>query len=136
MESNASVFIKLTFGMLCVGMCLCTIPATAQQGTEIIYKEAENPPAPQGGLVAFYEYTEDNLVRPDEAKKKGVKGCVFVRFVVEKDGKLSNIEIVKGIGSGCDEAVVKCLKTAPKWVPGKQQGKPVRVQKTMAIQVR
>jgi protein TonB len=136
MESKASVFIKLTLGMMYVGMCLCATPATAQQATEVIYKEAENPPAPQGGLVAFYEYTEDNLIRPDEAKKKGVKGCVFVRFVVEKDGKLSNIEIVKGIGSGCDEAVVNCLKTAPNWLPGKHQGKPVRVRKTIAIQVR
>jgi protein TonB len=101
-----------------------------------IYPMAETPPAPEGGLSVFFEYTEDNLDCPAEAKKKGVKGNVYVQFVVEKDGQLSNIKVVKGLGYGCDEAVIKCLQSAPRWKAGKQGGKPVRVQKTMAIQIK
>lgn len=102
---------------------------------EAVYRITELPPKPNGGMGAFYAYTEDHIERPLEAVKKGVKGKVFVQFVIEKDGELSNIKVLKGLGCGCDEAVVKCLQKAPKWIPGKQKGKTVRVRKTLAIQV-
>ena len=112
--------------------------ASAQNITQEdkIYEMAEQPPTPEGGLAKFYEYTEDNLAYPAEAKKKGVRGNVFVKFVVEKNGELSNIKIIKGLGYGCDEAVVSCLKSAPRWKAGKQNGKVVRVIKTMSIQIK
>jgi periplasmic protein TonB len=101
-----------------------------------VYKMTEVPPKPSCGMMAYLEYTEENIERPVEAKKQGIKGNVFVQFIVEKDGKISNIKVIKGLGSGCDEAVVECLQKAPKWVPGMQNGKNVRVQKTLAIAVR
>jgi len=121
-----------------------SLPATAQNFVqaqyvlqeEKVWQVAEQPPTPEGGLTTFYEYTEDNLACPAEAKKKGIKGNVFVQFIVEKNGELSQIKVVKGLGYGCDEAVVNCLKSAPRWKPGKQEGKPVRVQKTMSIQIK
>ncbi|NJL12046.1 MAG: energy transducer TonB [Microscillaceae bacterium] len=106
------------------------------QNQETVYKITQLPPSPKGGMCAFFEYTEENLQRPKEAIEKGIRGNVFVRFVVEKDGRLSNIEVIKGIGGGCDEAVVKLLEKAPNWKPGVQNGVPVRVQKTLSIQVR
>ena len=115
---------------------LAALSTEAQAQDDIIYKVAQQAPTPEGGLSAFYEYTEDNLVRPAEAVKKNVKGSVFVQFVVEKTGELSQIKIVKGLGYGCDEAVVNCLKTAPRWKPGKNAGKPIRVQQMLAIQIK
>jgi protein TonB len=55
---------------------------------------------------------------------------------VEKDGRITNVKVVKGIGSGCDEEVVKLLENSPRWSPGVQKGQKVRVEKTMSIQVR
>jgi protein TonB len=132
---------------VCALVWLITLPTCAQPRAyavaasnitqdEKVYQMAETPPAPEGGLAAFYEYTEDNLVCPKEAKKNGIRGNVLVQFIVEKDGQLSAIKVIKGLGYGCDEAVISCLKTAPRWKPGKQQGKTVRVQKTMSIQIK
>ncbi len=118
-------------------LCFFSLSAAIQPTQEDkIYEMAEEPPAPIGGLAKFFEYTEDNLVYPAEAKKNGVKGNVFVKFVVEKDGKLSQIKVIKGLGHGCDEAVITCLQAAPRWKAGKQSGKTVRVVKTMSIQIK
>lgn len=126
------IILNFLFGFL----CMYAQKINAQTNNETIYKMTEQAPAPQGGLSTFYSYTEDNIKRPMTAKQKGVKGQVFVQFVVEKDGTLSNIKIIKGIGAGCDEEVVKCLKKAPRWKPGKQKGQNVRVQQTLAIAVK
>jgi protein TonB len=123
---NVIVFFLLNFSTLKAQM----------QDDKTIYKMTEVPPKPSCGMMAFLEFTEENIQRPVEAVKHGVKGNVFVQFVIEKDGKISNIKVIKGLGSGCDEVVVKCLEKAPKWIPGQQNGKIVRVQKTMAIAVR
>lgn len=125
-------------------VCLANLPAKAQSYASAqsltqedkIYEMAEQPPVPEGGLAKFYEYTEEHIVYPAEAKKKGIKGNVFVKFVVEKNGELSNLKIVKGLGYGCDEAVLTCLRSAPRWKAGKQNGKTVRVIKTMSIQIK
>ena len=137
MNHNYRIVFFITFFFS--SACVCSGQTLAQCQSinkEVIYKMAEVPPKPVGGLEAFYEYTEENIERPKEALVKGVKGNVFVQFVVETDGTLSNIKIIKGIGAGCDEVVVNCLKNAPKWIPGKQNGETVRVQKTLSIQVR
>jgi protein TonB len=63
----------------------------------------------------------------------GVEGKVFVQFVVDKDGTLTDIKAVKGIGAGCDEEAVRVLKAAPKWKPGKQRGRPVKVRMILPI---
>ncbi len=96
-------------------------------------KVAEVQPEPIGGLKSFFEYLETNLQYPQEAKNVRLEGRVMVRFVVELDGSLKNIEVVKGIGGGCDEEAVRLIKNAPKWSPGKNAGKPVRVEVTRPI---
>ncbi len=131
--AKVSKWAILSLGTL-VFVCISQSQSFAQEGK--IYKITEKPPKPNGGMCAFFQYTEDNLKRPDEALKNGVKGNVFVQFVIEKDGKLSNIHVIKGLGSGVDEAVVKLLENAPPWNPGLQQGQAVRVKKTMSIAVR
>ena len=86
-----------------------------------------------GGESAMYEFIGKNIKYPDEAKKEGIQGRVFISFVVEKDGQISNIEILRGIGGGCDEEAVRVLKSMPNWTPGQQRGVPVRVQYRMPI---
>lgn len=95
----------------------------------VVEEQAEFP----GGMEAMYAYIQKNLVYPEKAKAKGIEGRVFVQFVIEKDGSISNILIKRGIGGGCEEAVVEMIKNMPKWKPGKQKGKPVRCQFTLPI---
>jgi protein TonB len=70
---------------------------------------------------------------PEEAKELGVQGKVFVTFVVEVDGSITDVKVLRGIGSGCDDEAVRVVKSMPKWVPGKQRGVPVRVQFNLPI---
>jgi len=73
------------------------------------------------------EFVASNVHYPEEAKEKGIEGRVFVNFVVEKDGSVNEVKVRKGIGKLCDEEAVRVVKAMPKWTPGMQDGKPVRV---------
>ena len=79
------------------------------------------------------DYVSKNVVYPSEAQEKGISGRVFVSFIVEKDGSVSNVDVKRGIGGGSDEAAVRVIKALPKWKPGKMKGKPVRVSYMMPI---
>jgi len=82
------------------------------------------------------KYISDNLKYPRLARENGIQGMVVVRFVVEKDSSISNIEVVRDIGGGCGKEAVRVLKTMPRWVPGSQQGHPVRVQFNLPFRFR
>ena len=86
-----------------------------------------------GGLSALYAYLRQNIKYSVAAKEMGVQGTVYVRFVVEKDGSISNVEVLRGIGGGCDEVAVRVVKNMPAWIPGKQMGRAVRVSYTLPI---
>ena len=73
------------------------------------------------------------MVYPIQAKRMGVEGRVFCEFIVNKDGSLAEIKVLRGIGAGCDEEAVRVLKESPTWKPAKQRGKPVRSRFHMAI---
>ena len=79
------------------------------------------------------EYIQDNLQYPAEAKELDVHGRVFVKFVIERDGTISNVKVLRGIGSGCDEEAIRLITSMPKWKPGKQRGKEVRTYFTYPI---
>ncbi|MTI21272.1 energy transducer TonB [Fulvivirga sp. RKSG066] len=93
----------------------------------------EEMPAPEGGLGAFYSYINKNLKYPSQARRMGIEGKVFVKFVVLENGELDQIHIVRGIGAGCDEEVLRVMDKAPKWNPGKQRGEPVKVWQMVPI---
>ena len=67
------------------------------------------------------------------ARESGIQGTVYVTFVVEHDGSVTDVRILRGIGGGCDEEAVRVINSMPKWNAGKQRGKPVRVQFNMPI---
>ncbi|MTI39672.1 TonB family protein [Fulvivirga lutimaris] len=91
-----------------------------------IFMVVENPATPQGGYQGFYKYVAKSLQYPEQARKEKIEGKVYVQFVVDKDGSLTDIEAVRGIGSGCDEEAVRIVQYAPKWSPAAQRGMPVK----------
>ena len=98
-----------------------------------VFTIVEEMPAYPGGDAKLYEYLGKNIKYPQIARESGIQGRVFVNFVVEPDGSVSNVKVMRGIGGGCDEEAVRVIKTMPKWKPGKQRGKAVRVTYTIPV---
>lgn len=86
-----------------------------------------------GGMKAWTKFIQKNLRYPPMAMDQGKQGKVFISFVVEKDGSVSNVTVVKGIGYGCDEEAMRVISKSPKWKPGKQNGQNVRVKYTIPL---
>ena len=112
----------------------------AQASVEpVIYDFTQN--APEGmdapgfpsGEEAFYKYLSENITYPQQAKDAGIQGRVVVGFVVMDDGSIVNVEVVRGIGGGCDEEAVRVVKAMPKWKPAIYNGKPVNVHYSLPI---
>lgn len=93
----------------------------------------ENPPNFPGGTSDFFKFLADNIKYPEEAAKQDIQGNVFVSFVVEKDGSINDIKIDRPLGYGTDEEAIRVLKLSPKWNPGTQNGKAVRVKYSLPI---
>ncbi len=98
-----------------------------------IFAVAESMPSFPGGMGALMQYLAENIGYPSLAKKSGIQGRVFVNFVVEPDGSITNVKVLRGIGGGCDEEAVRVVEKMPKWSPGKQKGKPVRVSYNLPV---
>lgn len=86
-----------------------------------------------GGWEAFYRYVKEEIEYPRRAKDRGIEGKVFVQFVINQDGSVSEVEVIKGIGGGCDEEAKRVIENAPRFNPGKQRGRPVRVRMVLPI---
>jgi protein TonB len=101
---------------------------------EEIFTFVEEYPEFPGGDKALKEYIVNNIRYPEVARQSGISGIVYVQFVVEKDGSISDVKVLRGIGGGCDEEAMRVVKSMPKWKPGKQRGQPVRVYFTLPIE--
>ncbi len=93
----------------------------------------EEQAQPEDGMESFYSFLKKNLRYPAEALEKEVEGKVYIQFVIEKDGSLTDIKVAKGIGAGCDEEAIRVMKYSPKWNAGKQRGRPVRQRMVIPI---
>ena len=100
---------------------------------EMDFTIVEEMPEFPGGQQALFAYLGSNISYPDEAIRKGVEGVVYVAFTVEKDGSVNDVDIVRGIGAGCDEEVVRLVRSMPAWKPGTQKGTPVSVRYNMPV---
>ena len=87
----------------------------------------EKMPEFPGGIDAMQEFLAKNIEFPTAATEIGIQGTVYLYFVVEKDGSITHIKTLRGIGGGCDEEAERVISKMPKWNPGNQRGKPVRV---------
>ena len=101
-----------------------------------IFKIVEEMPSFPGGEAKLMEFVGKNIKYPQIARETGIQGRVFVNFVVEPDGSVSNVSVLRGIGGGCDEEAMRVVKSMPKWKPGKQRGKAVRVQYMLPVNFR
>ena len=98
-----------------------------------IFQIVEEMPAFPGGEQKLMEYVGKNIKYPQIARETGIQGRVFIGFVVEPDGSVSNVKLLRGIGGGCDEEAMRVVKSMPKWKPGKQRGKAVRVSYMLPV---
>ena len=108
--------------------------------TETVETEAfdvvEKMPEYPGGIEAFMKFLSENVRYPEAASKAGIQGRVLVNFIVEKDGSISNIHVIQNVNEYLDAEAVRVVGAMPKWTPGMQEGKAVRVKYTVPISFR
>lgn len=98
-----------------------------------IFTVVEEAPDFPGGEAALYKYLNDKINYPQMARDQNIQGRVFVTFVVERDGSIANPKVLRDIGGGCGEEALRVVRNMPKWKPGKQRGKAVRVQFNLPV---
>lgn len=98
-----------------------------------IFTVVESMPEFPGGMGELMKFLAQNIKYPPLAKESGIQGRVFINFVVEPTGLISNVKVLRGIGGGCDEEAVRVVASMPKWKPGKQRGKNVRVSYNLPV---
>ena len=105
-----------------------------EEEEEVVFVVVESMPEFPGGQQALFKYLGDNVKYPVIAQENGIQGRVISQFVVNKDGSIVDIEVVRSGGDpSLDKEAVRVIKSMPKWKPGKQRGKPVRVKFTLPV---
>lgn len=120
----------LTLLMLMTVYCAQGQDTTVRKET---FQYVEQMPEYPGGTVSMQAYIRQTLKYPEAAQKKGISGKVYIKFVVDIDGTITDAYVLKGIGEGCDEEALRVVNAMPKWKPGKQNGRPVRVLFTLPV---
>ena len=103
------------------------------EGETTIFTVVEQQASFPGGLSELSKYLAQNIKYPQQARETGTQGRVYLTFVVEKDGSITDIKILRDIGSGCGEEAIRVVKGMPKWTPAKQRGKVVRQQFNLPV---
>ena len=129
------VIAVLSLVFVLLGLNNPSIAQTQLSEEEVFQVVDEGAMFPQG-KEAMTEFLAKNLKYPEKAIKDSIAGRVFVSFIVEKDGSLSNIKVLRDIGGGCGEEAIRVMKLMPKWTPAKVGNKLVRQQYYMPIEFR
>lgn len=98
-----------------------------------VFDVVDELPAPPGGVDGWMKHVGQNLKYPEAAKNAKTEGMVVLTFIVKEDGTISDVEILRGIGSGCDEESKRVVEISPKWTPGKIDGKAVNTRMRLPI---
>ncbi|GAB3331156.1 hypothetical protein GCM10027299_36720 [Larkinella ripae] len=104
-----------------------------ERKTDEVFIAVEQNPQFPGGAKKMAEFLEKNLNYPPQASRANIAGKVYLQFVVNTDGSIVDVSVVKGVGFGCDEEALRVVKKMPNWQPGKQSGRPVRVKYTLPV---
>lgn len=104
-----------------------------EEEVDQIFLVVEEQASFPGGMGEWNSYLRKNLKYPRQATRMGIEGAVFLSFVVDKGGNISDIQVIRGIGGGCDEEAIRVLKNSPKWAPGKQRGRAVKSRMQLRI---
>jgi protein TonB len=105
-----------------------------EEEEQVIFVVVETMPEFPGGQAALFKYLSENVKYPVIAQENGIQGRVICQFVVNKDGSIVDPKVVRSLHPKCDEEAMRVIKAMPKWKPGKQRGKPVRVKYTVPVQ--
>ncbi len=98
-----------------------------------VHEKVDEMPVPPGGMDGWIKHMTENLKYPQAARDAKIEGMVVLTFIVKEDGSVSDVEILRGIGAGCDEEGKRVVEISPKWTPGKIAGKAVNTRMTLPI---
>jgi protein TonB len=104
-----------------------------EEVTEEIFVVVENQPEFPGGNTAMMKFLSDNIKYPVIAQENGIQGRVICNFVVERDGSITDVQVVRGVDPSLDKEAVRVIQQMPRWKPGKQRGQAVRVRFTLPV---
>lgn len=127
MKTRKNVSLKVALMMFVLLFSFMTSTAQTKKNN-MVFDVVEVMPQYPGGQIAMLKYIMENIKYPEQAMKEGIQGRVTVRFIVEKDGSISNVKPVLSVHPLLDKEAVRVVESMPKWSPGKQNGKPVRVR--------
>ena len=105
----------------------------AKVGENGVYQVCEEMPEFPGGMAECMKYLSKNVKYPEDCKKESVQGRVIAQFVVDKDGSIQDVKVVRGIHPSLDKEAIRVIEGMPKWKPGKQDGKTVKVKYTIPV---
>jgi len=117
-------------------MAMTTRADSVVSENEKVYDVVEQMPSFPGGPSALFDYLSNTVRYPPAAMKKGIQGRVICTFVVEGDGSISDVKVTKSVDESLDREAVRVLRVMPRWIPGRQDGKPVRVKYTVPMAFR
>ena len=132
MKTRKNVSLKVALMLFVLLFSFMTSTAQTKKN-DMLFSVVEVMPQYPGGQIAMMKYIMENMKYPEQAMKKGIQGRVAVSFIVEKDGSISNVRPIHSVHTLLDKEAVRVVKSMPKWSPGKQHGKPVRVQLIVPI---
>jgi len=127
MKTRKNVSLKVALMMLVLLFSFTTSTAQTKKN-DMVFDVVEVMPQYPGGPIAMLKYIMENIKYPEQAIKEGIQGRVTVRFIVEKDGSISDVRPVLSVHPLLNKEAVRVVESMPKWSPGKQNGKPVRVR--------
>ncbi|MCH6201012.1 energy transducer TonB [Aquiflexum sp. LQ15W] len=107
---------------------------SAQGSGDEVFDVVDEVPEFPGGMEGWNGFLRNNLTYPTLARQKGIEGTVYITFVVNKDGSVSDANILRGIGGGCDEESLRVIQSSPNWIPGKNKGEIVRTRMRLPVQ--
>lgn len=107
-----------------------------EEEDQVVFQVVEKMPSFPGGDAALFKYLSDNVKYPVIAQENGVQGRVICQFVVNRDGSIVDVEVVRSVDPSLDKEAIRVIKSMPKWSPGQQRGKPVRVKYTLPVNFR
>mgnify|MGYP001739000764 FL=1 len=127
MKTRKNVSLKVALMMLVLLFSFMTSTAQTKKN-DMVFDVVEVMPQYPGGPIAMLKYLMENIKYPEQAMKEGIQGRVTVRFIVEKDGSISDVKPILSVHPLLNKEAVRVVESMPKWSPGKQNGKPVRVR--------
>lgn len=132
MKTRKNVSLKVALMMLVLLFSFMTSTAQTKKN-DMVFDVVEVMPQYPGGQIAMLKYIMENMKYPEQAMKEGIQGRVAVRFIVEKDGSISDVKPVLSVHPLLNKEAVRVVKSMPKWSPGKHNGKPVRVRFNLPV---